>query len=278
MDGVGGVAANREPATAGASDSSWAECGEDGDFPTILDSLVPGVWDSDSLGSLSALESAESDTGESMLDRSPTLVGWDGSGSEAGRPLGPSDGTDARSDYAAESNAGLGYDVSPELLLPEHVEHEQWHATVMLADQSDSDSFSTDVRSNFSDHPSSANMYAGLGYDIPTEQQLPQPRSEIPSLSLSLSTTVPRHGAEIPPSKPARVAEQVPAKSPPLGAHVVKPKRAGADGAQAVCPLCDHRCEEQHRLGMYWRKFGYKGASCVVSLAFCYESLQCALG
>jgi hypothetical protein len=32
-----------------------------------------------------------------------------------------------------------------------------------------------------------------------------------------------------------------------------------SSGAGEICPLCYRECEEHHRLGMFWRKFGYDG-------------------
>ena len=37
------------------------------------------------------------------------------------------------------------------------------------------------------------------------------------------------------------------------GAHT--PDASGGE----VCPLCDRPCERHHRLGRFWRKFGYAG-------------------
>lgn len=53
----------------------------------------------------------------------------------------------------------------------------------------------------------------------------------------------------------------------PSSAAKVAPTHVGT--AQPVCPVCNRVAEEPHRLGMYWRKFGYKGASVPGLLPLC---------
>ena len=52
------------------------------------------------------------------------------------------------------------------------------------------------------------------------------------------------------PSMPPSNAAPTPAASP---------KAAESSSDAEICPLCHRGCEEHHRLGMFWRKFGYDG-------------------
>ena len=49
--------------------------------------------------------------------------------------------------------------------------------------------------------------------------------------------------------------------SPRVDFHVAQQQEVPArrDGEPAVCPLCERGCETHHRLGFFWRKFGYDG-------------------
>lgn len=70
--------------------------------------------------------------------------------------------------------------------------------------------------------------------------------------------------ARPPAAHPAVAA--VPASAPRVTTKLSRPssgpcKPAGKPetGAGATCPLCVRTCQEQHRLGVFWRKFGYEG-------------------
>jgi hypothetical protein len=82
----------------------------------------------------------------------------------------------------------------------------------------------------------------------------------------------PPSGGERPLVRPSSPAEQqkpvaVPSPSHPPGeAPPISAEPGGAGGA-CVCPLCARTCQQPHRLGMYWRKFGYKGKACTRGLA-----------
>ena len=83
------------------------------------------------------------------------------------------------------------------------------------------------------------------------------------------SGMVKQEGPLPPPERRAQVKQEpraapAPRRQAPARRPAAEPPQptvglAGNSGGEVVCPLCDRACEEHHRLGFFWRKFGYAG-------------------
>ena len=53
-----------------------------------------------------------------------------------------------------------------------------------------------------------------------------------------------------------------------IGGEIVPTEADLEDGSSQMCPICHRECDQRHRLGLYWRKFGYAGPPyCALSLS-----------
>lgn len=165
--------------------------------------------------------------------------------------------------------------------LPDLVRQPQWYSWMMAqADQSDSEcSLFTDVQSQTAlDHLSETEFSEPVDktseqLSYSTDMFSPQKTAGEPP---NISARAIQRDAEMPwpgptpqqweDSTKARAARQesVVPHVPPTRGPGVKAERASA-GPEPACPVCNRPCKEPHRLGVYWRKFGYTGAFYCVS-------------
>ncbi len=177
----------------------------------------------------------------------------------------------------ADSDAGSEPDRPPDL-----VAEPQWDS-MMMADRSGSESsLFTDIHSQIaSDHSSETELseladetFEELGYSAHVFLP-PKNASEPPSISARATQRLEDipwpgpmplrcQGSNKTSQAGAAVQESAAPRIPPAPSAppTLKAERGSADAAEPACPLCNRTCEEPHRLGVYWRKFGYKGTFC----------------
>ena len=157
------------------------------------------------------------------------------------------------------------FEISPELFMPaqttDRIDRVVGGGSAWPLAPRDAPSIKTERRSTpWASHDELRQQRSNPQYDQYAQQHAGQSVAEM-EWSQPRAQAVSAQARQRPPSPPstASTTQQQVAPLPQHPPAETACAPCSSDSGADMCPLCNRECQVPHRLGMYWRKFGYKG-------------------